>query len=565
MARNDKKSAKDPTSELVFLPLGGAGEIGMNVYLYGLGPEDARQWLMVDCGVTFPDDREPGVDVVFPDLRFIEDERANLAAIVLTHAHEDHFGAVAEVWPRLRVPVYGTRFSVAMLREKLEEYPWREEVPIHEVAPGDRLDIGPFDIEIISMAHSIPDATALAIRTPLGTVLHSGDWKLDPKPGAGAPTDETALRRLGDEGVDVLVCDSTTIFSEGTTTSEADVAATLGRVIRQARGRIAITSFASSVSRLLGVARAASSASRELVLVGRSMHRIVEIARDTGLWPEKLKTHTEEEFSRIPAHKVVALLTGSQGESRAALARIADKQHPLVSLSHGDTVVFSARAIPGNEQAINRILNNLADMHVETITEWPDGPIHTSGHPRRGDVAQLYEWVRPKALIPMHGEPRHLEAHATFAREHDIAALSDVRNGHMVRLLPGEAAIIDEAPVGKIYRDGALLVSGDEDMIRQRRKLSFVGAVTVSVVMKKGGDFACDPQIVTTGLPMTDARGEQFSAIAETAIFGAIESIPRPRRKDADMLAEAVRRSVRSAVRNAWGKKPICTVMVSVV
>jgi ribonuclease J len=261
----------------------------------------------------------------------------------------------------------------------------------------------------------------------------------------------------------------------------------------------------------------------------------------------------------------VALLTGSQGESRAALARIAEKQHPQVSLSPGDTVVFSARAIPGNEQAINRILNNLADMRVETITEWPDGPIHTSGHPRRGDVAQLYEWVRPKALIPMHGEPRHLEAHVDFANAHDIAALSGVRNGHIVHLLPGEAAIIDEAPVGKIYRDGQLLVSGDEDIIRQRRKLSFVGTVAVSVVLKKGGDFACDPQIAITGLPGSDARGEPFSAIVETAIFGAIESIPRPRRKDADMLAEAVRRSVRAAVNAAWGKKPICTVMVSVV
>lgn len=556
---------KEKGSELVFLPLGGAGEIGMNVYLYGLGPASRRQWLMVDCGVTFPDDREPGVDVVLPDLRFIEDERANLVGIILTHAHEDHFGAIAEMWPRLRVPVYGTRFAIAMLRTKLDEFPWRAEVPLNVVEQGGRLQIGPFDIEVISMAHSIPEANAIAIRTPLGTVLHSGDWKLDPRPGVGSPTDEAALRRLGDEGVDVLICDSTNILSEGVTASEADVAASLGQIIRQAPARVAVTSFASSVARLLGVARAAASANRHLVLVGRSMHRIVDISRETGLWPEKVKTLGEEDFARLPPDRVVALLTGSQGEMRAALARIAEKQHPLVSLSPGDMVIFSARAIPGNEQAINRILNKLADMRVEMVTEWAGGPIHSSGHPRRGEVAQLYQWLRPKLLIPMHGEPRHLEAHATFARSHGIEAMSGVRNGHIVRLLPGESVIIDEAPVGKIYRDGDLLVSADEDMIRQRRKLSFLGAVAVSVVLNKQGEFACDPKVTLIGLPQADASGEPLGAIAESAVFGAIESIPRPRRKDAAMVTEAVRKSVRSAINAAWGKKPLCTVMVSVV
>lgn len=556
---------KNGDDELVFLPLGGVGEIGMNVYLYGLGPSGAYQWLMVDCGVTFPDDREPGVDVVLPDLRFIEEERGALNAIVLTHAHEDHFGAVAEMWPKLRVPVYGTPFSIAMLKEKLEEYGYRDEVPLHVVPLGGRIEVGPYDIEFVNVAHSIPQASSLIVRTRLGTVLHTGDWKLDPRPGVGDPTDEARLRALGEEGVDVLVCDSTNILSNGVTASETDVAATLARIIRNAPNRVAVTSFASSVARLLGVARAAAAADRHVVLVGRSMHRIVDIARETGLWPEKVKTLTEEDYGHLPSDSVVALLTGSQGEMRAALARIAENQHPLVSLSAGDMVIFSARTIPGNEQSVNRIMNKLAEMGVVMVTEAPDGPIHASGHPRRGEVAQLYEWVRPKSLIPMHGEPRHLQAHVEFARSHGINAVKGVRNGTIARLLPGEPEVIDEAPVGRIYRDGRLLVSEDDDTIRERRKLSFVGTVAVSVVMTKAGEMAADPRYSLVGLPEADADGEPLSLIVEQAIFGAFDSIPRPRRRDAALVEEAIRKSVRAAINATWGKKPICAVMVSVV
>jgi ribonuclease J len=552
-------------NELVFLPLGGVGEIGMNVYLYGLGPPRRRQWLMVDLGVTFPDDREPGVDIVLPDLRFITEERGNLAGILLTHAHEDHFGAVADMWPRLGVPVYGTRFTLAMLREKLQETPWRNEVPLHEVPIGGRLSIGPFDLELVNMAHSIPETSAVMIRTGLGAVLHSADWKLDSDPGVGPPTDEAKLRRLGEEGVDVLVCDSTNILSEGHTASEKAVASSLAEIIRRARGRVAVTSFASSVGRLINIARAAEAAGRHLVLVGRSMVRIVDLARETGLWPEHLKTLSDEEFGHLPPESVVALLTGSQGEMRAALARIAENQHPEVSLTRGDLVIFSARAIPGNESAIIRIQNKLADMGVEVMTDWPGGPIHASGHPRQEEVAKLYGWVRPKALIPMHGEPRHLEAHAAFARAHGIAPVRPVRNGTMVRLLPGEPEIIDDAPVGRIYRDGDILIPGDEDCIRERRKLSFVGSVVVSIVMTRGGELAADPQVATAGVPQLNADGESFAEIAEKAAVGAIESIPRPRRKSAELVGEAVRKSVRAAMNNAWGKKPICKVLVSVV
>jgi ribonuclease J len=552
-------------NELIFLPLGGVGEIGMNVYLYGFGPPRRRQWLMVDLGVTFPDDREPGVDIVLPDLRFIEKERANLLAIVLTHSHEDHFGAVPEMWPRLGAPVYATRLPLAMLKEKLSETPWRNDVPLHEVPQGGRLTIGPFDIEFINMAHSIPETSALVIRTPLGTVLHSADWKIDPDPGVGAPTDEARLRRLGDEGVDVLLCDSTNVLSDGFTASEKDVAISIGEIIRRARGRVAVTSFASSVARLLAVARAAEAADRHLVLVGRSMHRMVDLARETGLWPSRVKTLGEEEYGHLPPETVVALLTGSQGEPRAALARIADDQHPQVTLSRGDLVVFSARTIPGNEHAVIRIQNKLADRGVEVITEWAEGPIHASGHPRRGEMALLYDWLRPKIVIPMHGEPRHLEAQVSFAQSRGIAALSAVRNGTMVRLLPGEAEIVGDAPVGRIYRDGQLLIPGDEDCIRERRKASFVGSVVVAITMTSAGELAADPQVVLTGVPALDADGESFEHIAEKAAIGAITSIPRPRRKSPDLVGEAVRKSVRAAINAAWGKKPICSVMVSVV
>jgi ribonuclease J len=552
-------------NELIFLALGGIGEIGMNVYLYGLGPARRRQWLMVDLGITFPNDREPGVDVVLPDLRFIEEERHNLAGILLTHAHEDHYGAVADLWPRLGVPVYGTRFTLAMLREKLEETPWRAEVPLHEITHGGRATIGPFDIELVNMAHSIPDTSGVFLRTELGNVLHSADWKLDDHPGAGPPTDTAKLKRFGDEGVDVLLCDSTNILGTGQTASEAQVAASLTEIIKRARGRVAITSFASSVGRLLNIARATHAAERTLVLIGRSMHRTIELARETGLWPEHLKTAGEDDFTHLPAENVVALVTGSQGEARAALARIAEQQHPRVRLSPGDMVVFSARAIPGNEAAIIRIQNLLADQGVDIMTEWPGGPIHASGHPRQGEVAQLYQWVRPKTLIPMHGEARHLETHVAFARSHGVGAVSHVRNGSVVKLLPGAAEIVDEAPSGRIYRDGDILIPGEDDCVRERRKSSFVGTVTVSVVMTKDGVLAAEPAAVLIGIPALDAGGEPFEEIAIKAAIGAFESIPRPRRKAPDLVGEAVRKSVRAAINNAWGKKPICSVLVSVV
>ena len=358
---------------------------------------------------------------------------------------------------------------------------------------------------------------------------------------------------------------STNVLSEGVSESEADVATSLRKLILEARGRVAITSFSSSVARLLAIAHAAEAAHRHLVLVGRSMVRMVDLARETGLWPDNLKTLTEDDFGHLPPETVVALLTGSQGEPRAALARIAENQHPRVKLGKGDLVIFSARTIPGNENGVIRIQNRLADMGVDVLNEWAGGPIHASGHPRRGELTKLYEWVRPRTLIPMHGEPRHLEAHVAFARARGLGAVEGVRNGTIVRLLPGPAEVIDEAPVGRVYRDGQLLIPDEDDSIRQRRKLSFVGSVVVAVVMRSNGELAATPRTAFSGVPEHDQEGESFADIAEKAAIGAIESIPRARRKDPDLVSEAVRKSVRAAIGTAWGKRPICTVLLSVV
>ncbi|RIA56122.1 ribonuclease J [Dichotomicrobium thermohalophilum] len=551
-------------AELVFLPLGGIGEIGMNMYLYGFGPADDRQWLMVDCGVTFPSGEEPGIEIITPDTTYIEAER-NLVGIVLTHAHEDHIGAVEELWPRLRAPVYGTRFALTLLKGKLAQRDWGKQVELIEVPYEGRLTIGPFDVEFINMAHSIPETNALAIRAGGGLVLHTADWKIDEAPGLGEPTNVKRLTELGDEGIDALICDSTNAVTEGATFSEGEVAETLKKLVADAPYRIAFTTFASNVARLIAIAEAAHAADRHLVIVGRAMRRIIDAAEETGYWPEHLSYLDEEDYGYLPPEKVVMLCTGSQGEPRAALARIAEDEHPNVTLSRGDWVVYSSRMIPGNEDGIYKVYNNLSRLGVKIIEHHPDGPIHSSGHCRRGELRQMYQWTRPRVVVPMHGEDRHLYEHVNLAKEEGLSALRNVRNGVMARLCPGPAEIIDEVPVGRLLRDGTLLLREDDGPLRERRKLSFVGTVTVFVVVDRKGEMAADPHIVMHGIPNLDEHGQLFAEIAERAIFNAFDGIPRPRRKDPRTLGEAVRRSVRGAINQAWGKKPLCTVRIATV
>jgi ribonuclease J len=561
--RTERRSKEQ--DELVFLALGGLGEIGMNAYLYGFGPPDARKWLMVDLGITFPEgEDDPGVDVIFPDLRFIEEEKSTLAGIVITHAHEDHIGAVLEMWPRLGVPVYATPFTAGMLKAKLAEYGNRLPIPIREVPLNGRFDAGPFNVELIEMSHSIPESSALAIRTPLGTVLHTGDWKLDPTPTVGGKPDAERLEALGDEGVLALIGDSTNAMREGTSPSERDVAKSLAEVVKSAPHRVAVTTFASNVARVKAVADAARAAGRELVIAGRALHRVIEVAIDTGYLPQGFRYIDQQQFGEVKRSKVVCLCTGSQGEPRAAMARIAEKEHPDISLDKGDIAVFSSRTIPGNEKAVGFIQNSLVRMGVEVVTD-SDALVHVTGHPRRDELRQLYKWIRPRMAIPMHGEARHLKAHAELARELGVPDVQVAYNGEMVRLAPGPAKIVDDAPVGRLFRDGRLIVPSGDGPVRERRKLAIVGIVAVALALTRRGELAADPQVVLDGVPYEDADGEPMDEIAHTAIEGTLRSIPKDRRRDVEMVSEAVRRGVRGAIANAWGKKPIVKVLVSVI
>jgi ribonuclease J len=551
--------------DFVFVPLGGVGEIGMNIYLYGYGPPANREWLIVDMGITFGSETEPGVDVILPDISFLEGERSNLKGLLLTHAHEDHYGAVVDLWPQLGgVPVFATPFTAAMLKSKLGETGLARDFPLKIMPMGSRCKIGPFDVELVSMSHSIPEPSAVVIRTDLGAVLHTGDWKLDANPLTSAPTDEPRLRELGKEGITALICDSTNAVRDGVSLSEADVSVTLESLIREAPKRVAVTTFASNVARMRSVANATRAAGRELVVVGRAMHRVIEAAQATGYLDPDLSFHAETEFEGLASRKVVALCTGSQGETRAAMARIAAGEHPNVALEPGDRVIFSSRTIPGNEKAVARIQNALADEGIEVITD-QDAAVHVSGHPRRGELEQLYRWVQPKIAIPMHGEGKHLEAHARLAEKLGVDEVIRARNGALVRIAPGPVKIIDEVPTGRLYRDGALITRADEGQVRERRKLGFAGSVSVSLVLSKKGVLLADPEVALSGLPAFDLQGIAFETIAHDAAICTIESIPMPRRKDQAVVSEAVRRSVRAAVNRAWGKKPVCSVLLTVL
>jgi ribonuclease J len=553
-----------PHDELVFLPLGGVGEIGMNLGLYGFGPPQHRTWMAVDFGVAFAHGDLPGVDLVFPDISYLEEERTNLAGIVITHAHEDHFGALIDLWPRLRVPVYATAFTAHLLAAKLASEPGAGLVPITVVSAGDRITVGPFEVEYINVAHSIPESHALAIRTPLGTVVHSGDWKLDDTPSVGPPTDEPRLRAIGQEGVLALVCDSTNAMRDGRSPSETEVGRELAEIIGTAKGRVAFTTFASNVGRLRSIASAAAKAGRDEVVCGRAMRRVINVATDLGLLDGMPPFLDEEAFAYLPREKVVALLTGSQGEPRAALARVAADDHPRIELTAGDTVVFSARAIPGNEIEINRIINALTTRGIRVITD-RDRLVHVSGHPRRDELRTMYAWLNPPVAIPIHGEAMHLAAHADLARELGVKTVLTIENGEMVRLAPPPVIQVDEMVAGRLYKDGRLVGDLDGVGVPERRRLAFSGHVAVSIVVDDRGDVVLDPDVVLTGLPRQDAAGRPLEETVMGAVLGTLDSLPKRRRRDPDLVREAVRRSVRAAVRDVWGKKPVCTVFVAVV
>jgi ribonuclease J len=551
--------------ELVFAPLGGLGEIGMNLAIYGFGDKRRRQWIIVDCGVSFASEEHlPGVDLILPDISYLIEERKNILGLVLTHAHEDHMGAIMDLWPRLKVPFYATPFSAALFEARRASEPGAPEIPVNVVPVGGHLSLGPFEIDFINVAHSIPESNALAIRTPVGTVIHTGDWKIDDTPIVGGPTDATKLKALGDAGVLALIGDSTNAVRDGQSPSEADVAKTLAELIRTAPRRVAVTTFASHVGRLRAVANAARAADREVVVVGRAMERVVQVARETGYLDGVQDFRGVESYGYLPPDKVLALCTGSQGEPRAALARIAEDEHPDVTLSRGDRVIFSARPIPGNEKAIARVINGLVEQGVEVITDRTH-LVHVSGHPRRDELRQMIGWVRPKILIPAHGEALHLAEHAALARKAGVPHVLICRNGDLVRLAAEGPEIIDEIPSGRLYKDGALLVSAEARTVAARRRLSFAGVVSVALALSEKGALVDAPEVELIGVPETDANGASMTEIARDAVELAFDALPKPRRRDPDVVAEAVRRGVRSAIAERWRKKPICHVHVLTV
>jgi ribonuclease J len=549
---------KTQDNELVFLPLGGSNEIGMNFNLYGFGPPDDRKWIVVDLGVTFGDQTTPGVDIILPDPEFIEAYADDILGIVLTHAHEDHIGAVAWLWPRLKAPLYATPFTAFLLREKLRDADLLDAVEITEVPLGGTVNLGPFEVELLTLTHSIPEPNGLAIKTPLGTILHTGDWKIDPDPLLGKPTDDAAIRRLGDEGVLAMVCDSTNVFVDGEAGSEADVRVALNTLIGGLKGRVAVACFASNVARMDSVIRAGQAAGRQVVLVGRSMHRMAAAAASVGFLKDIQPFVTDSDARHLPADKVLYLCTGSQGEARAALSRIAEGSHPAVNLGAGDHCIFSSRVIPGNEIPIRNLQNKLAERGVRLYTERDHPGIHVSGHPCRDELAQMYAWARPRIAVPTHGERRHLVEHAAFAKDLQVPEAVSPRNGDMVRLAPGRAQVIDEVPSGRLYVDGGMVTPENGEALRERRHAAFNGVLAVSLVLDGRGKIASGPQVRALGLPgdADDPLEDILDDLADEAET-AFKAMSGEAREQDEAVESAVSRAVKKAAYRIWERRPV--------
>ena len=549
--------------ELVYLALGGAGEIGMNCYLYGYGGGRSRRWIMVDLGLGFTDmDTAPGVEVMVPDLEFVFEQRERLDAIFLTHAHEDHIGAIQYLWDRLNVPIYARPFTAEVVRRSMGEA-GLDLTAIREVTSGQRVRAGAFEVEWFPVTHSIPEASCLAIRTPAGLVVHSGDFKLDPDPLLGRPIDMDIFERLGGEGVLALACDSTNVFLDGAAGSEAEIVANLKRVISAAPRAVAATTFASNVARLRTLANAARDAGRSIVVAGRAMRRMLEIAVQTGQLIDFPGTVPEEQARNIPAENLFYLVTGSQGEGRAALARIAAGTHPTVALAEGDTVLFSSKTIPGNEAGIYRLYNRLSERGVRVI----DGDmerIHVSGHARRGDLERVYRALTPRIAVPLHGEHRHLVEHARWARRWGVSEAIVAPNGTAVRLDGNAPGPVEHVETGRVYIDGTTQVGALDGVIRERLKMARQGHVVCALVVDEEGELLADPDVRCLGAPKDGAGWEvPLDEMIADAVDDAIEGMPAKARRTDAGLEEAAGRAIRRVAGKEWGKRPIVTVMVT--
>jgi ribonuclease J len=535
---------------LFFLPLGGSGEIGMNLNLYGYRGE----WLILDCGVTFgEEEHQPGVDVIMADPAFIAERRGRLLGIVATHAHEDHIGAIPYLWPQLQCPVWATPFTASLLRAKLIEAGLAEKVRINIVPMSGRFAIGPFDLELVTLTHSIPEPNGVVIRTPVGTVLHTGDWKLDPDPLIGSPTDEARLRAVGDEGVLAIVCDSTNALRPGSSRSEGELRESLTDLIGQYEGRVAVACFASNVARLTTIAAAARAHDRDVALIGRSLWRMEKAARENGYLDHVPRFLTEDEAGYLPRDKICLICTGSQGEPRAALARIARDDHPNIVLDEGDVVIFSSKIIPGNEKAISRLHNALVRLGVEVVTE-EDHFVHVSGHPSRDELTRMYQMIRPRVAIPVHGEARHLLGHAELARQCQVQTALVIENGDMVRLDRTGGAVVDEVSVGRIGSDGKSLLPLRGTVLRERQRAGNNGAIVASIVLDGRGRPVASPQITLIGLAEANAAP---AARMRDAVEDALDGMPGGARRDDDAVRDVVRRVLRRCSNELFGKRPL--------
>jgi ribonuclease J len=547
--------------ELIFCPLGGSGEIGMNMNLYAYGKEDDQKWIIVDMGVTFADDTIPGVDLIMPDPGFIIDKKDDLLGIVLTHAHEDHIGAVAHIWPELKCKLYATPFTAALLTEKFKEKKIDISSFLKIVPLNSQIKLGDFEIDFVTLTHSILEPNGLSIKTPLGTILHTGDWKIDPNPLIGNKIDEEKLKKIGNGGVSAMICDSTNIFSPGRAGSESDVRDSLLRIMELKTKRILVTSFASNVARMESIFYCAKNTGRSICLVGRSMHRIFKAAKKCGYLKGLIEPLEPRNAKKVSKNKILYLATGSQGEPMGAMNRIVNGSHPDVFLEEGDCVIFSSKIIPGNEKKLYNLQNQIVKNNIEIISE-ENAFVHVSGHPNRDDLKDMYKWVKPKSIIPVHGEHRHMQEHVSFAKEMQIPKTLLIENGDIVKLLPGdEPQIIDKAPSGRVYLDGSINVETDSQSIKDRKNLSINGYLEITLLVSNNGKIK-KPIISFRGIP-ENHNNEPFIFDMEDEIFNICRTFSLESKNQQKNLIETIKQNCRRIVREKTGKKPFTNINIA--
>ena len=547
--------------ELLFCPLGGSGEIGANMNLYAYGKENDHKWIIVDMGVSFADDSIPGVDLIMPDPGFIIDKKDDLLGIVLTHAHEDHIGAVAHIWPKLKCKIYATPFTATLLVEKFKEKKIDIVSHLKIVALNSKIKLGHFEIDFVTLTHSILEPNGLCIKTPLGTILHTGDWKIDPNPLIGGTIDEAKLKKIGDNGVSAMICDSTNIFSPGRAGSESDVRDSLLRIMELKTNRLLVTSFASNVARMESIFYCAKKTGRNICLVGRSMQRIYKAAKKCGYLKGLINPVEPREAKKIEKNKILYLATGSQGEPMGAMTRIVNGVHPEVFLESGDCVIFSSKIIPGNEKKLYQLQNLIVKNKIEIITE-ENAFVHVSGHPNRDDLKDMYKWVKPKCVIPVHGEHRHMVEHVSFAKEMQVPKALLIENGDIIKILPNEnPAIIDKAPSGRVYLDGSVNVESDSQSIKDRKNLSLNGYLEITLIVSNNGKIK-KPIISFKGIPENNEH-EPFIFDIEDEIFNICRTFSLDSKNQQNNLIETIKQNCRRIVREKTGKKPFTNINIA--